>query len=569
MRRISMVILCLVILLCTVLPVSSANTASKFSIYAVVNQDESCQMTVTATLHVEENDGQMRFPVPLGATSVSLNGSRVWTTQDGQAQYIDLSSVLHNMTGDFTFTVQYRLPDVVVSGTTGSPELQLPLLSGFEDPVAELDFSVTLPGAVTAKPAFSSGYHQANIEKDLSVTVQENAVTGRSVSELKDRETLTMTLTVEESLFPNAPIVFSDSTVDDTAMLICALLALIYWLLFLRALPPRRTVSTQPPEGISAGHLGTVMTLQNSDLSLTVLSWAQLGYLRICREHGRVVLYKQMDMGNERSAVEQRYFQSLFGKRERVDTSGLRYANACKSMSRQAPHLQELVRHRSGNPKLFSALAALIPLFGGVSFAIAATQGAALQGFWIVVLALMGWLCGWLIQRGMRELFLRKTGATVGGILSAAVWLLMGILTGQFSLALTVLLSQMLAGCMAAFGGRRTEAGRQELARVLGLRRYLKNLSKDDLVRIQKQDPEYFYTLLPCAMALGVDRRFARRFGNIRIPECPYLTLPGNSPGTAMQWCESVHQVLQDMDKRKRLLPLERLTRLWGTPPKR
>lgn len=569
MRRSITVFVCLLLLLCTVLPVSAANCASKVSIYATVEQDESCQVTVTVTLHAEENSGSLRFPVPVEATSVSLNGSRVWTSQDTQAQYVDLSSVLHGMTGDFTFTVQYRLPDVVHTCSAGQPELQLPLLSGFEDPVASLDFSVTLPGAVTAKPAFSSGYHQSNIEKDLSFSTRDNAVTGRSLAELKDRETLNMTLTVEEAMFPNAPIVFTDSTADDTAMLLCALAALLYWLLFLRTRPARAMSNTVPPEGVSAGQLGTVMTLQKSDLSLTVLSWAQLGYVQLCRERGRVILYKQMEMGNERSGMEQRYFHMLFGKRDRVDTSGLRYAGACRELSRQAPHLQELVQRKSGNPNLFYALSALIPLFGGVSFAIAVTQGAALQGFWIVVLAALGFLCGFVIQRGVRELLLRKTGTTAGAVLAAVLWLLLGVITGQPGLAVIILLSQWAAGLMAAFGGRRTEAGRQELSRILGLRRYLKTVPKDELTRIQQQDPEYFYRLLPSAVALGVDRQFARRFGNAHLPVCPYLRLPGTQPATAAQWCEATRQLLREMDRRTRLLPLEALTHLFSPTGKR
>ena len=38
----------------------------------------------------------------------------------------------------------------------------------------------------------------------------------------------------------------------------------------------------------------------------------------------RVILHKRMEMGNECSDIELRYFKKLFSKRDRVDTSDAR-----------------------------------------------------------------------------------------------------------------------------------------------------------------------------------------------------------------------------------------------------
>ena len=563
MRRFITVLLGISLILAFAVTSQGAEYASQVNVFALVNQDESCQVTVTAALHIENNDGNIRFPVPAEATAVSLNGSRVWTSKTDQAQYVDISGAVHNMVGDFTVTVSYTLPDVIHTSEAGTPQLQLPMLSGFEKPVEKLDFTVTLPGEITAKPAFSSGYHQANIEKDLISTVTGVTVSGRSATELKDHETLIMTLAVEETMFPNAPLVFYESDFDDTAMTVCGILAILYWLLFLRARPVRRRLSATAPEGVSAGQLGAVMTLGRADLSLMVFSWAQLGYISIQADRkDKVLLHKRMDMGNERTGFEQRCFRNLFGKRSTVDTAGLHYATQCKYVAKLSPNLQPLVHPKSGNPKLFRAIAALIALFAGVSFGIAMTQGAALQGFWVFITATAGLVLGWFMQETVREIMLRKGKWTAMGVTASVFFLLLGLIAGQFSIALAVMLSQWLAGLMTFFGGRRTEAGRQDLAQIIGLRRYLKTVTKEELRRIHTIDPEYYFSLAPYALALGVDRSFARRFGADRLPACPYIRMGSDAAYTAWQWSEIFRRTLGAMERRTRMLPLERLLEL-------
>ncbi len=439
--------------------------------------------------------------------------------------------------------------------------MQLPLLSGYEYPVKEMNFTVNLPGQIQAKPAFSSGYHKANIEKDLTVTVEGTSVTGTANLELKDHETLAMTLPVEQAWFPNAPLEFFESNVDDVAMVICAVLALLYWIFFLRSIPPKRRSAATAPEGITAGQLGAVMTLGKADLTLMVFTWAKLGYIQIETGKRRVLLHKRMDMGNERSAFEQKCFRMLFGKRNVVNTSAARYPSCQRAVSKMSPGLHSLVNPRSGNPRLFRALAALIALFGGVSFGIAITQEAVIQSIWIFLTASIGLFCGWYMQVPIREIFLRKSHRTVIGQLLTVIWLVMGFICGQPLIAIVVMLSQWAAGFMAFYCGRRTEAGRQDYAQIMGLRHYLKTVSKEELKTLQENDPEYFHSVAPWALALGLSHSFALRFGKDRIPECPYITAAPGKTHTAWEWSETMSRTISLMNRRGRLRPLEHLVK--------
>ncbi len=562
MRRFSVIFICAVLLLGSVFCAGAEESASRVDIFATVGADESCQVAVTAMLHTENTESNLTFPVPMDATSVTLNGSRVRTSVSGNARFIDLSSALKGMVGDFTVTVHYMLPDVIDQDAAGSPQLELPLLSGFSHPISYLEFSVTLPGEVTEKPAFSSGYHQANIEKDLSVTYSGATITGKSLTGLKDHETLTMTLPVSQELFPNAPLVLMDAGFTVWGMVIAGALALLYWLLFLRCLPGRPGRAATPPEGISAGQLGTALTLGQTDLSLTVFSWAQLGYLEIqTHRKGRILLQKRMDMGNERSGYEQKLFRELFGRRSAADCASLYYVNLCKKARHSIGDLKSLISPKSGNSLVFRVLWALICVFFGVSVAIAMTQGAALQVFWAVVLGALWGLLGWLIQEIAYELFIRKSALFYLGLCCGGICLGLSAIAGNFSGGILCVLVQFLGGLMAAYGGRRTETGKQTFSQVLALRRYLITASKGDIARICENDPGYFFNLAPYALALGVEKSFARRFGKLRLERCSYLLCPDGSR-TAYEWSLLLGRTLSDMDRRSRMQPLEKLTAL-------
>lgn len=560
-RRILAILAAAVLLVCLLTcTVSAESRANSVSVFATVSSDGSCQVTVTALLHLEQAVGQLYFPLPLNAESVTLNGARVRTTRTATARQVDLSGIAGNLVGEFSITMTYILRDLVSYNEDEILQLQLPLLSGFDYPVEQFAYSVTLPGTVGNQPSFSSGYHQANIEKDLTSQVAGPVISGASNKALKDHETLSMTLTVNEELFPQNRIELPDFNVTNTLMWIILALAALYWLIFLRCGFPWVRATAATPEGFSAGQLGSVLHMQGADLTMMVLTWAQLGYLHISKgKNGRVLLRKRMDMGNERSGFEQRCFSNLFGRRDTVDTSELRYVEQWEKASKMNPNIQELIHPRSGSKKIFRLLAALIGLFGGAGVGIAIGAGAAARWLWVAVFALMGFLFAWHIQRWAEGLLQRNKKPLWVSLVLCVIWLALSILAGVFSIGFWTVVSQLLAGLFGAFGGRRTDAGKQAYAQVLGLRKYLRKVSREDLQRISQNNPDYFYDMAPYAVALGVDKHFAKRFGKAQLPDCPYIDAGTEVQLTAFGWSERIRRMTQVMDLRRKQLWRERI----------
>ena len=119
---------------------------------------------------------------------------------------------------------------------------------------------------------------------------------------------------------------------------------------------------------------------------------------------------------------------------------------------------------------------------------------------------------------------------------------------------------------MAAYGGRRTEVGRLNAGQILGLRSYLKHISKDDIHRMMKTDPDYFFNMAPFALALGVIRPFAQSFGSAKMDQCPYLVTRVHGKRSAGEWAELIADTADLMDARFRRMEVERWIRPGSNP---
>ena len=559
MRRL---IIMLAILLLLALPVSAFSGISSAQNQTAVSADGSCEVTLTLRLEMDVIPPALVFPLPADAKSITVNGAAVSSSFAGSTRNVELSPYI-SAAGSCTLIITYHLDDAITV-TPGKEEdtlaLTLELLSGFDYPVDQLEFAVTLPGTVEARPGFSSTYYEDTIETMMTVRQEGNRISGSVDQRLQDHEKLTMTLPVTQELFPQpAAKKWSIGTVD-ALMLTAAVLSVLYWLAAMRCKPARRLRRTTPPEGISAGAVGCCLTGSGVDLTMMVVSWAQMGYLLIQPDdNGRILLHKRMDMGNERSDFESRCFRQLFGRRRVVDGTGYHYAQLCRKAARSVPGAQDNFRRSSGNPRVFRVLAVLIAAFSGISYATALVSDSGWQTVLSILLVIVGTAVGWLMQSAARSLRSRWRSPGLMGLAAAVVWLVLGIAAGQWDVAVCVVASQLLAGLAALYGGQRTENGKLLRGELLGLRHYIKKLPDEELKRILRQNPHFYYELAPYALALGVDKAFARKLRKARLPQCPYLTTGMDGHLTSQEWNRLLRDTVEELDALQRRLPLDRL----------
>lgn len=556
MRRLMLFVLCIALLTTAVF---GADQATSIQSAATVASDGSCQVTLIASIHLDSGEDDLTFPLPASAKNVKINNARARGYRTDDAYEVNLAGITGGMAGDFTITFSYTLPAVVHTEEEVGHVLTMPLLCGFDYPVEKMEFTVTLPGTFTTKPTFSSGYHQESIESSMAYTISGATISGVLSERLQDHETLTMRLLVPEELFLQSVVSLYEDGPYRVVMAMLTALALLYWLLTLRAVPPRRVRCATPPEGISAGELGSRLVLQGADLTMMVLTWAQLGYLLITMDDsGRVFLHKRMDMGNERSGFEAHYFRSLFRRHKTIDGTGYRYAQLCRKAASEIPNVRSGFLSVSGNPKLFRALCAGIGAAAGAALGGALASSFGWRILLTIVLGIAGAVASWLIQSGCKCLHLRDKQPALIGLGCIVVWLILCVVAGQLVLAVLAIMAQILGGFAAAYGGRRSELGKQATSEILGLRRYLKTVSQEELRRILKSNPDYYYELAPYALALGVDKAFAKRFEHLHQPNCTYLITGIETRHTAMEWYPLLREAVNALNAGQKKLKFEK-----------
>ena len=543
------------------LSASAENSAPRADVYCTVNADGDCLVSLSVTIHLDAGDDYLTFPLPAAATSITMNGYSASTTRSASAVHVNLSRATSGLPGDFTIRFDYMLPDVVYPIEGRKLEMTIPIISGFSYPITSMSYVITLPTQITTLPSFTSTYRQNGIDADLDYVIKDNMITGSIRNGLNDHESFSLTMPVEQEMFPTVSTYQRTGNPEVIPMLAVLGAALMYWLLFLRTLPPPRVTANHPPEGLTAGELGCRLTLQGGDLTMLVLSWAQLGYLLIHQDgNGRVLLHKRMEMGNERSLFEVRIFGLLFGNRRVVDCSGSHYAKLCRKTAGMLPGEKTMCSSHPIHRKLFRVLCCASQSICGVCLTMNLTSITALEVLLGIVLVVLGAAFAWQIQNIAYGLFLRRKNGVWAGLVCLGLWTVLGLIAGVVLIALGSAAAQLCAGFLSAYGGRRTSLNKAETGQILALRRYLKNPPKQELERRLSLDPELFFRLAPYALAMGVMKPYAAAFGKRKLPQCPYLVTKVHGKRTAAEWADTMTAIVTLMDARYRQLEAERWT---------
>ena len=569
MKRLFSLLACLFLLAgCLCIPVSAESAASSVNLMCTVNSEGDCLATMTVNLRLEEHLDKLYFPLPLNAKNITLNNAPVSTTRGAAATLVDISKLSKDYVGELVLRFEYTVPDAVQitdidpdeKKTSWALQLSVPLLCGFDHPVESLSFTITMPpGNMTERPTLTSIYRQTSIESDIPFKVAGSQIIGSTKTVMNDHEGVTLTMIVPEEMFPTVSTYVREGNPELPYIIGFAVLALLYWLLTLRTWPIFRMQTTTPPEGITAGELGCRLTLSGGDLTMMVFSWAQLGYLYIhLDDKGRVLLHKRMDMGNERSQFENNIYKMLFGTRQVVDATGNTYAKLVRKVQKIVPQQRSMYRRNSGNVRIFRGLACVSQVLCGICVAMNMTGILPLAVLLAVILVPFSMVTAWLIQDIAYRTHLRGKTSVLIGFVCILLWILLGLLCGQIWIPLGCTVGQFLYGYLAAYGGRRSDLGRHDAGQVLGLRRYVKRLPKEDIARFLRNDPDYYFNYAPYALALGVINPYSRTFGKRKFGTCPYLVSKDTGRHTAEEWGHILADVADLMDHRARRMQVEK-----------
>ena len=572
MKRIKRVLFMLLFaVLLLPLRAQAASAATRLDYTATINVDGEALVSLTLNLHLEAINQNLTYPLPGTATNITVNGASPATNKSGSLTIVSLARVTGGQPGDYVVTISYSLPKVVTVAMKTDPlnkskqivdkdnlKLELPLLSGFAYPISAMNYTITLPGEFTSTPDFYSTYQQNGLASELNLLYNGNMLTGSSKSGFNDHESVYMTMMLPPDMVPGVSTYQRTGNPELVPMGILAGTALLYWLLFLRTFPARRESCTIPPEGITAGELDCRLFLKGADLTTMVLCWAQLGYILIQVDGRRVLLHKRMDMGNERSLFEVRTFRSLFGDRRVVDASSLAYAKTLRKAKSMIPGENTICRSTERQRNIYRYLLCVSQVFCGICMAMNMTSILALQILLSLLFGALAVVTAWQLHKVAYCTIGRdKTGLIAAGV-SLLVWLIIGLIAKVVWISLAECAGQILLGFPAAWGGRRSEVNRHEVAQLRGLRHYLSHMPAEDVQRLLAADSSYYFRMAPYAMALGVLHPFTLAFGKRKLPQCPYIVTRVQGSRKAEDWETLLKDLTSRMDARAKRMEMDR-----------
>ena len=539
----------LILILCTVNVFAADAAVTKMDVNCIVDRYGSSTTTVTAEVIFDTASDEIWIPVGTDVRSVSLSGYRVSKkTVDGS-----LWLVLKNSEGTIgtrTFVLTFKQPRNVTlnSDKTQTFDLQLvcPLWTWN---VETLTFSVTMPKAFDAKTTYQSGYFADAVQVEDEIEGQ--TIRGSVPGGLLDRESIDLVMTLPQGYFRLRNLRGGTASVDVVLIGALALLCLVYWFCTLRNPLPKQQSRQLSPDGVFAWEFPYVGSCGAPDPALLITEWASLGYLTISvTSQGRVSLRARIPMSNERKTYEQKAFAALFrkgpvcaGDTPRCRKIGARAARACRAFWNR-----RLFSRSSGSPRILEAGAAAIfalTWFRAIDLLLPVWT---LRVLLMIPVLILGFPAGQILQRSIQDALRHTPGRR---LLPVLLVLLATALLSQFGggwpMTLLSLLAQALAAAGTYYGGRRSANGMERIAQIRAFRRYLKTANTHHLQLMLNQDGQYFYDVLPYAEALGLGRRFARRFANIQLEPCAWLQDNSYHGHTAADFFRHYRKLLKKM----------------------
>lgn len=491
-----------------------------------VGEDGTAQVTMTAEVEFSAAVQELQIPLGTGAKDIVLSG---WaykkTTVDG-ATCLTLSNPA-GFSGKQSFSCTYTLPSGVTETSSGQRFRLYAPQTGWEYAIGSMTLRVAFPAAVTTAPEWTSGYYEDIIDNYLKIDVTENTVTAQSIEALKDHETLQMDVQFPAGTFRVGNLPGKTAKLDTLLFFVLLLAALAYWFFLLRysLILPRQQQTAGTDS--TAGEVPCQLYGAPADPAGVVAHWGNLGYVRIVRSRrGRVLLYKQMEMGNERKPVERKFFKTIFRNGDVCDARSPRFQAAAGQMkaSVRRSWLRRLFSPHSGSPLVLRGIGLAAGLAVSLMLFDVLLPAGGARWVFLVLLTLVCGSLHFLVQRAILMALRRGRRVWLPMGLGALVTLaLLGHFAGKGMIVFLDVLLQSFCALTTIFGGRRTQTGQEQARRLLGLRRFLRRADQGTLQRLIYQDPQYFYRMLPFADALGAAAPFVRHLGRLAPETCGWL----------------------------------------------
>lgn len=508
-----------------------------------------------------EEYGKKTYYFPISNINVRHDPYEVESNTDGVRIKIGDPDeyVIGNKSYDLSYTIQQR--DLMID----QDYFYLNLISGFDCRIENVRFTIEFPKSFDMSLLqFYGG--------TIDFKVNGNTVTGKNTQPLYNDENVTAYLPLGDHYFNFAPI-------QDYTMLFAGitvgllLLSLLLYLKFGRVQKPVITIEFNAPKGLNSAGVGYVIDgiVNSEDILSMIIDFANRGYLSI-HDHedpDKIELVKLKDIDKNAPAYEINFMRALFKKKENITLLELKENNFGTDIATAKEQIYGFFNVKKN--KVFSTGSSATQIFmtilSGlpVAFFIFAS---IYQEVGMVEIALLPAIFAWpLISASMilwvflsyRKHVYSKTKLNLfligtGFVNAVLLWIAMIFMNQPIQMILSIL-STILFIYMIYTSRRRSEIGNQWLGQILGLKEFILAAEKDRLEMLVKDNPTYFYSILPYAYVLGISDVWCEKFESINIDSPDWYVSTNLSTFTTMYWLNQFNRTMYSMSSLPAAVP--------------
>lgn len=356
-----------------------------------------------------------------------------------------------------------------------------------------------------------------------------------TIENIPGNHAITFRLQLHDGYFQGAPM---ESPKTPCSWYLVAFLLALWMIRFLKAFQPRRPVKSvefHAPQGITGAEVGTI--IDNSadviDLVSLIPHFAQQGYLEIEERKGehmwnkdKVILHRKSQLPAGTPEYQLKFFNVLFASGDTTDISkmGDRHVEIQAALNSLKEEFKGERKLQQSRGRLWAILLMLLALF--IAF-ISDSQVTSIDSTRLAVGVLF--MIGQFVLLVLRQHYANLRAFRNSGITSMAAIVLAAIpVAGIIYLCddpvnnfLPIYVPAICYGLsfIVLYLSDRmyedTDYRLEVTGKLLGLKEFIETAEKDRLEMLLKDEPMYFYNILPYAIVFNLADKWADRFKNI------------------------------------------------------
>lgn len=466
--------------------------------------------------------------------NIAVNGGDYQTDYSDGCLVVQIGDEDKTVIGEQTYTISYDyiLPD---DGIDGMDEFYFNVLpQNWQNTIQKSKVTVNMPKEFESQNAFLYVGNNAYASGESSFSSDGKTVSAELES-VRPGVGATVRINLPEGYYTGE--MTYDGLIWASVLLpvAAALIVFALYLLFGRNKKIFPTVEFYPPEGTTSAEVGYIIDgiIDNKDLISLLIYWADKGYIAIeTRDSDAFTLTRLRGMPAGANEYERTMFDGIFRTGTVVKSEKLQNS-FYKTLAESKAALQKSIETKK--QKAFTTassvcravacllagapIGAYLAIMGYVAVSNVMLLGLIAFG----ITSLLGFLYSFTYQArfGLKRssLVARVVVCYVGFFAAMAITVLAGVFVfGQLASPLLICALTVFIIRLCVIMPTRTEESYSDLAKILGLREFIKTAELDRIEKLSKEDPEYFYHVLPYAYVLGLSDSWAKQFESISVP---------------------------------------------------